>query len=237
MSDSPADRRQDERHPCVLEVQYRGAGHFLVSYCTNLSRGGLFVTTTEPLEVGTPLTLDLSFPGGAPLQVNGRVAWVKPPKPDGTLGGMGLSFEDVDGIMGDRIDALIADFNPLRVEIIGDPHATWQHIAALVSSLVNCETNHQAVLGADKTSIAGADLVIVDLDADADAGMALLGELAALDPKPPALALCSARAVETRRAAETFARVVPTPVDSVELQSSVLQTLTAVGAKIHDKGE
>jgi lipoprotein-anchoring transpeptidase ErfK/SrfK len=37
----------------VLEVRYRNAGQFLVSYCTNLSRGGLFVSTREPETIGT----------------------------------------------------------------------------------------------------------------------------------------------------------------------------------------
>lgn len=233
---APPDRRHADRHPCVLRVQYRGTGHFLVSYCTNLSRGGLFVTTSDPLDVGTLLTLDLSIPGGETVEVNGRVAWVRAPRPDGTLGGMGLSFENVDTVLGDRIDTLVGDFTPLRVDIVSDPRTTWQHIAALVGSLVTCTTTHHPVLAVEAQTLSGADLVIVDLDADPDAGLELLADLDHADPRPPVLALCSARAVDVREAAQAHARVVPTPVDSVELQSSVLQTLTEVAGQVHHSG-
>ena len=71
-------RRSTPRVDVVLQLQYRSAGHLLVNYCTNLSRGGLFVPSTEPLPVGTQLQLELTVPGDATTTVlEGEVRWVR----------------------------------------------------------------------------------------------------------------------------------------------------------------
>jgi len=224
-------RRKDPRAGCVVEVQYRSTGHLLMSYCTNLSRGGLFVCTAEPLAVGDRVTLSLQIHDHPDaLQIDGVVRWTRESDdPDGPCG-MGVSFEDVDGVIGDYIDKMVGSFTPLSIEIVGDPGQAWHHIAALARSLVHCETHHRPVSRDLAPSLGHADLVIVDMDADPEEGMELIKDLASRPDAPPALALCLAREVELREEASRYARVVPTPVDSTELQSSVLATLSQVQA-------
>ncbi len=43
----------------------------------NLSQGGAFVRTEEPLKPGRRLLLELRLPGCAPIEAIGRVAWTK----------------------------------------------------------------------------------------------------------------------------------------------------------------
>lgn len=45
--------------------------------CANLSRGGLFIKTTEPPSPGRRVLLELHLPDGRPLEAVGRVAWSK----------------------------------------------------------------------------------------------------------------------------------------------------------------
>jgi hypothetical protein len=41
----------------------------------DVSRGGIFVTTEEPLSPGRRLLIELDLPGGSSVQTLGRVAW------------------------------------------------------------------------------------------------------------------------------------------------------------------
>lgn len=213
----------------MLQLQYRNAGHLLVSYCTNLSRGGLFVPTLEPLPAGTRLTLELSIPGeDEPAELQAEVRWVRQFDASEGPAGMGLRFQDVDGELGDRIDGIVADFTPLQVHIVGDQPAVRGHVAAQLRSLVSCETMQHEVDPRLAGVFADADLVVVDTDSAPDQALVLLAELARQRPSPPRVALCDARDVGRRNRAQRLARVVPTPVDVEQLRTSVLETVTQV---------
>lgn len=45
--------------------------------CGNVSRGGAFVKTAEPLEPGRRLLIEVHLPDGSPVEAIGRVAWTK----------------------------------------------------------------------------------------------------------------------------------------------------------------
>jgi uncharacterized protein (TIGR02266 family) len=45
--------------------------------CANLSRGGLFVRTQEPLSPGRRILIEMALPNGRPVEAIGRVAWSK----------------------------------------------------------------------------------------------------------------------------------------------------------------
>lgn len=231
--ESGAARRQSPRAGVVLQLQYRNAGHLLVSYCTNLSRGGLFVPSNDPLPPGTEITLELDIPGeNAPTEITAEVRWVRHFDAAEGPAGMGLSFESVDGVLGDRIDGIVAQFAPMRVELVGHRPSAWVHIGALVRSLVTCETRERVIDPRKADALASADLVIVDLEhGEPDPGIELLRALRALDPPPPAIALCAEKDTALRSRVTRFARVVLTPLDPSELRTCVLETVTQVRAR------
>ena len=45
--------------------------------CANVSRGGAFVSTTEPLAPGRRILLEIELPDGSPLVAIGRFAWTR----------------------------------------------------------------------------------------------------------------------------------------------------------------
>ena len=222
-------RRIDPRVGCVLRLQYRNAGHLLVSYCTNLSRGGLFVATEQPLPKGSRLTLAIEAPGQAlPIHLEAFVRWSRPAgSPDGPAG-MGVSFDSVDDRLGTWIDDIVGDFSPLRIEIVGDPARAWRHISALLRSLVTCQTRHHPLTMDDLAPLVGADLVIVDVEGHPPQAVAMLQRLAELSPPPPTLALVSERASGLAASVPPGGRVVFTPVDSATMQAAVLDLLGGI---------
>lgn len=222
----------------VLPLEYRNAGHLLVSYCTNLSKGGLFLPTPEPLAKGELLTLSLRVPGRErPLAIQARVRWTRGEDSDRGPAGMGVSFNDVDGVLGDTIDAIVARFVPLRVDLVGARPAAWHHVAALLRSLLTCDTHEHRLAPDLAPTLGDADLVIVDLERFPDRGIAILEELGSLPRPPPRIALCPGRDDELRPKAATLARIVPTPIDNGELRHQVLEAVSEVHARWPDDAE
>lgn len=92
--------RNAPRIEARLRVQYGDAmEHLLDNFSINLSTGGLFLETAEPLEEGSPLYLEFHLPGRSiPIRCNGLVAWVNgataPQKPL-LPGGVGVQFTDL----------------------------------------------------------------------------------------------------------------------------------------------
>lgn len=69
--------------------------------CSNVSRGGLFIRTAEPLEPGRRLLVELELPGGNEVEAVGRVAWVKKSLAPGGERGVGVEI-----LGGDRLASL-----------------------------------------------------------------------------------------------------------------------------------
>lgn len=223
---------QIERAPrvgMVLEVRYRNAGQFLVSYCTNLSRGGLFVSTRQPEPIGTEIVLSLRVPGRSiPVVLRARVRWSRAEDNDEGPAGMGLSFADVDAVLGDHIDTLVSNAEPLSIDLIGRSDHASAHLHALLRSLVTCQTRQLALRPGVAQTIGQVDLVVIDVDGDPKNALELILDLRQRTESPPILALCDARDSELRARIGRHASVVPTPVDKRELQLKVLETLGQV---------
>lgn len=60
--------------PIELTIEYRGRNKFFADYTRNISRGGTFIPTRNPLPPGTRFLFRLSVPGVTePLQIGGEV--------------------------------------------------------------------------------------------------------------------------------------------------------------------
>jgi len=64
---------EPERDPWTGRPFFR-ASH---ETCVNLSRGGVFVRTAEPLREGRRLLVEIHLPNGEPIEAIGRVAWTR----------------------------------------------------------------------------------------------------------------------------------------------------------------
>jgi CheY-like chemotaxis protein len=87
----PVERRQDVRHPILLEVNWPEVAS--APDCTeDLSTSGLFVRTERRFPIGTPVPVELSFPGLLDaLRIPATV--VRAQEPSGARrGGLGMRF-------------------------------------------------------------------------------------------------------------------------------------------------
>lgn len=62
MTQTRNERRKHPRVPVRIRIQYRVADQFFTDYIQNLSLGGIFVETTDPLPVHTALKVQFSLP-------------------------------------------------------------------------------------------------------------------------------------------------------------------------------
>lgn len=104
-----ADNRRESRLPIDVKVDYRTAGSFITDYTKNISRGGLFIATSLPLDIGTRVRLRLTLPDGdAPFALDGVVKWVATLKEkDSHPAGMGIEFVDFDEKVKAKLESLV----------------------------------------------------------------------------------------------------------------------------------
>lgn len=94
------ESRAQTRVPIRVLVEYERLDDFLADYTANISLGGMFIQTQQPLEVGTRFRLRLRVPGRPkPVETYGEVRWVVRPK-QGAVAGMGIAFDEL--LPGDR---------------------------------------------------------------------------------------------------------------------------------------
>ena len=97
------NRRSSPRVVLGIPIQYRYGNTIAAALTLNLSRGGIAIRTTSPLEAGAGLKVRFRMPGARDVDAEGRVAWS-----DRRLE-MGIQFERVDAaaqtVIDDFVDA------------------------------------------------------------------------------------------------------------------------------------
>jgi type IV pilus assembly protein PilZ len=94
------ERRRERRAPIELKVEYKRLNTFFYDYTKNISKGGTFIKTDRPLDVGTMFIFKLRVPiTETPIELHGEVRWVvrpgqqpPPSAPNEHEPGMGIRF-------------------------------------------------------------------------------------------------------------------------------------------------
>lgn len=91
------DRRIELRAEVELEVHYRTAQEFLGAYSRNISGGGVFVRSQQPLPLNQKVLVRFTLPGITHrFEVHGVVVWASPASTRSSFpSGMGIKFMDV----------------------------------------------------------------------------------------------------------------------------------------------
>ncbi len=118
--DAARDLREDERAAITLRVDYKRLNTFFADYAKNISKGGTFIRTVRPLDVGTEFVFVLSLPTQKEqLQLKGSVMWVvrEENATEERPAGMGIKFK----FETDAERALVDDFvERLMKEALGE---------------------------------------------------------------------------------------------------------------------
>jgi uncharacterized protein (TIGR02266 family) len=107
--EKPEKARRANRLQHELLVAYRSVDGFITDWAVNISRGGMFINTRNPLAVGTTVRLIISLPDTAfPFDLNGRVTRTAEfNNPSNQVPGMGIEFVNVDDEKRARIERFV----------------------------------------------------------------------------------------------------------------------------------
>ncbi|MBK9215245.1 MAG: PilZ domain-containing protein [Chloracidobacterium sp.] len=72
-----SNRRGSERKKLIIDVRFEGGDGTGIANTRDIGSGGLYMTTTAPLDQGTPIMMTLSL-GERTLNLNGVVAYSDP---------------------------------------------------------------------------------------------------------------------------------------------------------------
>lgn len=93
MSQAYPARRQSDRLPITLEVNYKTELEFLNCKTKNISAGGMFIRTFYPLPEGTELNVRFTIPEiELDFSVIAKVVWSAVVKEHESESGMGINF-------------------------------------------------------------------------------------------------------------------------------------------------
>jgi type IV pilus assembly protein PilZ len=86
------ERRVMPRIDTSLEIAFRTSGVNRYSYMLNISSGGLFIKTDQPLSIDVELEMSIQLPDDPEIMdIAGRVVWTKP-ESHAFPAGMGIQF-------------------------------------------------------------------------------------------------------------------------------------------------
>ena len=90
--------RRDMRTPITLKIKFKSSNldQFIERYSVDVSRGGIFIRTKEPLPVGTQLKFEFQLQDASSLIAGeGTVVWIREHDPNrtGVAPGMGVRFD------------------------------------------------------------------------------------------------------------------------------------------------
>src|SRR5437762_10762862 len=91
-----SDRRGQDRAAIELKVEYKRLNTFFADYTRNISKGGTFIRTDRPLDLGTEFVFALRIRGlDEPLRLRGRVQWAVQTSAatEDSPAGMGIAFQ------------------------------------------------------------------------------------------------------------------------------------------------
>jgi uncharacterized protein (TIGR02266 family) len=95
---SECSYRKDPRLPKTLSLAYKDRQSFVKAYTANVSLGGLFIKTENPLPKEEKFQLKLQLPDiPEPMMIQCQVAWSRRPGGQGEAGpaGMGIMFMEM----------------------------------------------------------------------------------------------------------------------------------------------
>lgn len=97
MANTP-DNRKSKRSPVTLRIKFKSANleQFIERYAVDVSQGGIFIRTKEPLPVGTTMRFEFQLRDESPLITGeGTVVWIREQNPSqaSVAPGMGVRFD------------------------------------------------------------------------------------------------------------------------------------------------
>lgn len=89
------EQRKHPREKVRIKSEVHSEDMITYSTSSDLSKGGIFITTPEPPLQGSEVLLSLHFPGEEPVDIRGVVRWIRHEEADDQKTGMGVEFVEI----------------------------------------------------------------------------------------------------------------------------------------------
>jgi uncharacterized protein (TIGR02266 family) len=144
------------RGPTNLRIKFRSASvdQFIERYAVDVSRGGIFIRTREPLPVDTRLRLEFQLQDSTPLLAGeGTVVWIREHDParDNVTPGMGVRFDKLTPETQPTLEKILAEKTRLEqagVASVSQPKGGGMAVRRPSGVFASLDANARAVLGA-----------------------------------------------------------------------------------------
>jgi uncharacterized protein (TIGR02266 family) len=219
--------REYERVPCAVQVEYRTASSFLIAFSINLSRGGIFLETSQPVAVGTTVALQFAVPGATPVQATGVVVWRREHEDAEGPAGMGIEFQDIGPQLGPMIDDLVVAYQGISVLVVAGATQDRAALTRLIRSIISSAE----VMSATDAHLAEAlideamDVMVVEADGDPASAVAAIRMAKERNPPIPVVALASSKRNREQARAAGADEIASNPPPFGELQKLLVRAL------------
>jgi uncharacterized protein (TIGR02266 family) len=147
---------KDPRGPTNLRIKFRSASldQFIERYAVDVSRGGIFIRTREPLPVDTRLRLEFQLQDSTPLLAGeGTVVWIREHDParENVTPGMGVRFDKLTPESQPTLEKILAEKTRLEqagVAASGQAKGGGMAVRRPSGVFASLDANARAVLGA-----------------------------------------------------------------------------------------
>jgi uncharacterized protein (TIGR02266 family) len=144
------------RGPTNLRIKFRSASleQFIERYAVDVSRGGIFIRTREPLPVDTRLRLEFQLQDSTPLLAGeGTVVWIREHDParENVTPGMGVRFDKLTPETQPTLEKILAEKTRLEqagVAAAAQPRGGGMAVRRPSGVFASLDANARAVLGA-----------------------------------------------------------------------------------------
>ncbi len=102
-----SEKRKSERIKKTVKSEVMGEEHVSLSPSVDVSKGGIFISTPEPLSSGSEVNLSIKLGSDEELEVKGIVKWVRAEENEEGKVGMGIEFIDLDSQKEKEIEKII----------------------------------------------------------------------------------------------------------------------------------
>ncbi len=102
-----SDKRKSERIRKDVKSEVIAEEHVSFSSAVDLSKGGIFISTPEPLGNGSEVSMSIHIPGHGEIEVKGVVKWVRSDDSESEKAGMGIEFVNVSSDLRKKLEELV----------------------------------------------------------------------------------------------------------------------------------
>ena len=103
------EKRKSPRVETNIEIMFRETGSLIKSYMLNVSKGGVFIKTSNPLPIDSPVIIQMQMPDDQEtMEIEGCVVWSNPMGAKNSFPtGMGIQFVNMKTEHEEKISAFV----------------------------------------------------------------------------------------------------------------------------------